>query len=221
MSPSRVSIRGVGRPNLSLGSDPGVGLYWDGVYTTETDIFSYSNFLDVERVEVLRGPQGTLYGRNSIGGAVNLISVKPDTEEWGGKVIGEVGDHDYWVAQGLATGPVTERLSALVAASQIERDGFQKNIVNGDKYDDRDQSYWTVALDHQTTERWHNSLKVSSAEADEHQSVGYILSPYRTEPVLEVLNQYPPFDSTQFCGGVPGHQFCQSKPGHDPGEPRA
>ena len=213
VSPSRVSIRGVGRPNLSLGSDPGVGLYWDGVYTTETDIFGYSNFLDVERVEVLRGPQGTLYGRNSIGGAVNLISVKPDTEEWGGKVIGEVGDHDYWVAQGLATGPVTERLSALVAASQIERDGFQKNIVNGDKYDDRDQSYWTVALDHQTTERWHNSLKVSSAEADEHQSVGYILSPYRTEPVLEVLNQSPPFNQLNFVGAYPDTSFANPNQG--------
>jgi iron complex outermembrane receptor protein len=209
VAPSRVSIRGVGRPNLSLGSDPGVGLYWDGVYTTETDIFGYSNFLDIDRVEVLRGPQGTLYGRNSIGGAVNLISTKPDTEQWGGKVVGEIGDYDYWVVQGVATGPVTEKLSALVAASQITRDdGFQKNILNGDKYDDRDQSYWTVALAHQTTDRWHNSLKIASAEADENQNSSYILQPYRTEPVLEVLDQSDPSDQLNFVGAYPGTSFA-------------
>ena len=100
IAPSRVAIRGVGRPNLALGSDPGVGIYWDGVYTTETDLFNFSNFLDIERIEVVRGPQGTLYGRNSIGGALNLYSIQPNTEEWGGKVIGELGNYDYWVAQG-------------------------------------------------------------------------------------------------------------------------
>ena len=213
VAPSRISIRGVGRPNLSLGSDPGVGLYWDGVYTTETDIFSYSNFLDIDRVEVLRGPQGTLYGRNSIGGAVNLISTKPDTEEWSGKVIGEVGDYDYWVVQGLATGPVTEKLSALVAASQIERDGFQKNIVNGDKYDDRDQSYWTIGLDHQTTDRWHNSLKVGSADSDENQAVAYSFDSYRREPVQEVLNQSAPFQQLNFVGAYPGTNFANPNQG--------
>ena len=213
IAPSRVSIRGVGRPNLALGSDPGVGLYWDGVYTTETDIFGYSNFLDIERIEVLRGPQGTLYGCNSIGGAVNLISVTPDSDEWGGKVIGEVGDHDYWVAQGLASGPITDKLSALVAASQISRDGFQKNIVNGDKYDDRDQSYWTIALEHKTTDRWTNSLKVSSAEADENQNAGYILTPYRTEPVLEVLDQNDPSNQLNFVGAYPGTSFANPNQG--------
>jgi iron complex outermembrane receptor protein len=213
VAPSRVSIRGVGRQNLALGSDPGVGLYWDGVYTTETDIFGYSNFLDIDRVEVLRGPQGTLYGRNSIGGAVNLISTKPDTEEWGGKVVGEIGDYDYWVVQGLATGPVTEKLSALVAASQITRDGFQKNIVNGDKYDDRDQSYWSVALDHQSTDRWHNSLKVGSADADEHQNAAYVLQPYRTEPILEVLNQSDPTDQLNLVGAYPGTNFANPQQG--------
>lgn len=213
VAPSRVSIRGVGRQNLALGSDPGVGLYWDGVYTTETDIFGYSNFLDIERVEVLRGPQGTLYGRNSIGGAVNLVSIRPDTEEWGGKITGELGNYDYWVLQGLASGPVTEKLSALVAASQIERDGFQTNVVNGDKYDDRDQSYWTIGLDHQTTERWNNSLKIGSADSDEHQSAGYVLSPYRTEPVQEVFNQSAPFQQLNFVGAYPGTNFANPNQG--------
>ncbi|MCP4467288.1 MAG: TonB-dependent receptor, partial [Halieaceae bacterium] len=79
----RVSIRGVGRPNLAVGSEPGVGIYWDGVYNTENGIFNYSEFMDIERIEVLRGPQGILYGRNSIGGAISFISKRPNAE-WGG-----------------------------------------------------------------------------------------------------------------------------------------
>ncbi len=213
IAPSRVSIRGVGRQNLALGSDPGVGLYWDGVYTTETDIFGYSNFLDIERIEVLRGPQGTLYGRNSIGGAVNLISIKPDAEEWTGKVIGEVGNYDHRLLQGMATGPVTENLSVLVAGSFIERDGFQENIVNGDEYDDRDQDYWTIDLNHQTTDRWQNRLKIGTADSDERQSAGYVLDPYRTEPVQEVFNQSAPFQQLNFVGAYPGTNFANPNQG--------
>ena len=99
---SRVSIRGVGRPNLALGSDPGVGLYTDGVYSTENDIFGWCNFCDIERVEVLRGPQGTLYGRNAVGGAINLISKAPE-EDFGGYVNVEAGNDGYLLYQGQTT----------------------------------------------------------------------------------------------------------------------
>ena len=213
VAPSRVSIRGVGRQNLALGSDPGVGLYWDGVYTTETDLFNYSNFLDIDRIEVVRGPQGTLYGRNSIGGAVNLHSIKPNTEEWGGKVIGEYGNYDYLVAQGLASGPVTDKLSVLVGASQIKRDGFQKDVYSGKEYDDRDNSYWTIALDHQTTDRWNNSLKVMDADSDYHQDAGYVLTPYNTGYVQEVFNTSPPGQQLNFVGAYPGTNFANPNQG--------
>lgn len=90
---NKISIRGVGRPNNALGSDPGVGVYWDGVYNTENGIFRYANFFDIDRIEVLRGPQGTLYGRNSVGGAINLISKTP-RQEWGGELVAEFGNYD-------------------------------------------------------------------------------------------------------------------------------
>ncbi|MEH6583297.1 MAG: TonB-dependent receptor [Halioglobus sp.] len=213
VAPSRVSIRGIGRTNLALGSDPGVGLYWDGIYNTETDIFGYSNFLDIDRVEVLRGPQGTLYGRNSIGGAVNLISTKPNTEEWGGKLIGQVGNYDYQVLQGLASGPVTEKLSALVALSQIKRDGLQTNVINGDKYDERDNFYGTFALDHQSTERWSNSFKYSNADSDRKVSAGYVLDDYLTDPVQEVFNTSSPFQQLNFVGAFPAQFFANPQQG--------
>lgn len=213
IAPSRVAIRGVGRPNLALGSDPGVGIYWDGVYTTETDLFNFSNFLDIERIEVVRGPQGTLYGRNSIGGALNLHSIQPNTEEWGGKVIGELGNHDYWVAQGLASGPITEKLSALIALSKIKRDGFQRDIYRDKDYDDRDNEYGTISLAHQTTERWHSSFKFSSADSDYHQDAGYILTPYNTGLVQEVFNTSPPFEQLNFVSTYPGNSFVNPNQG--------
>ena len=121
----RVSLRGVGRPNLAVGSDPGIGLYWDGFYQTESGILNWSNLFDIERVEVLRGPQGTLYGRNSIGGAINLISKMP-TDELSGEVNVELGNYNYQVAQGLVSGPLSDDFSALLAVSSIKRDGLPR-----------------------------------------------------------------------------------------------
>ena len=188
IAPSRVNIRGVGRSNTALGTDPGVGLYWDGVYNTETDVFNLSNFLDIERIEVLRGPQGTLYGRNSIGGAINFISKTPNTEAWGGELIAEAGNYDQLTGQALVSGPLTEKLAALVAVSQISRDGFQENIYNGDRYDDRDQKYATLSLQHQTTDSWTNTLKVMTSDSDQAGTTGggYVLEPFSTALVQEV-----------------------------------
>ena len=180
MAPSRISIRGVGRANLALGSDPGVGIYWDGIYTTETDIFGYSNFLDMERVEVLRGPQGTLFGRNSIGGAINFISKQP-TAEWGGEVTAEMGNHDYTVAQGLVSGPLTEKLTMLAALSEIKRGGLQDNIYNGDDLDQVESQYATLHFFHETTENWSNSVKLANRDSNTRPSATYAPKPFVTD----------------------------------------
>ncbi|MBY6190920.1 TonB-dependent receptor [Microbulbifer agarilyticus] len=213
IAPSRVSIRGVGRPNVALGSDPGVGLYWDGVYNTETDIFTMSNFLDIERVEVLRGPQGTLYGRNSIGGAINLVSKQPDSEEWGTSIVAELGNYGHTVGQVLTTGPVTEKLSVLAAISDIRRDGFQENIYNGDDYDNRENQYGTISLRHETTDNWTNTVKVMRAQSDSNPSNGYTLEPFATDYVQEVRDAYVGTTVLNFPGMYPGQNFANMHQG--------
>jgi iron complex outermembrane receptor protein len=212
IAPSRISIRGVGRPNIALGSDPGVGLYWDGVYNTENDVFGYSNFLDIERVEVLRGPQGTLYGRNSIGGAINFVSVQPG-EEWAGKFVGEVGNYDSYIAQGMVSGPVTDSLSALVALSQIERqDGYQKDVDSGKEYDKAESTYGTITLRHFTTDRWTNTLKGLTRDGSTTPQNPYILEPYTTDFVQEVRDTTTN-ELLNFPGMFPGQNFANMNQG--------
>lgn len=211
VAPSRVSIRGIGRTTVGVGSDPGVGMYWDGVYSTET-MFGYSNFLDIDRVEVLRGPQGTLYGRNSIGGAVNFISIQP-AEEWEGKVVAELGNYESYIAQGLVSGPLTDKLSVLAALSKIERkEGFQENIANGQEYDLADREYATIAFKHLSTERWTNSLKIFARDASTTPESPYILDAYSTDYLQEVFD-VDTGEQLNFPGNFPGQNFVNPNQG--------
>src|SRR5210317_334172 len=106
-SSERITIRGVGIDSLALGIDPAVGTYMDGYYVRGVGPYTVNNFFDVERIEVLRGPQGTLYGRNTAGGAINIISKKPH-EEFEGEVNVELGNEGYGVLQGMLNVPLGE-----------------------------------------------------------------------------------------------------------------
>lgn len=184
----RVAIRGIGRPNLAVGAEPGVGLYWDGVYNTENGLFNYSRFMDIERIEVLRGPQGTLYGRNSIGGAISFISKKP-AADWTGRVTGELSNYDGRLLQGYASGPVTDKLGVLVGVSKYKREGFQDNTFNGKDYDKDDTLYGTFGLEHQTTDNWVTNLKVIGVDRGYRSGAGYILEPFNRDAMVNVSDQ--------------------------------
>ena len=126
-----VRIRGVGRNFRALGGDPGVATYYNGVYSPDFGIAASENYYyDVERIEVLRGPQGTLYGRNSIGGAINYITKSPQFES-GGEVRTVIGDDGMQQYYGMATGPITDSLAYRLSFADIERDGDQHSIGAG------------------------------------------------------------------------------------------
>ena len=123
--PYDVRIRGVGRNFRALGGDPGVATYYNGVYSPDFVIAASENYYyDVERIEVLRGPQGTLYGRNSIGGAINYITKKPSFEN-GAEVRMLAGDYSNIQYYGMVTGPITDKLAFRATTAKMDRDGTQ------------------------------------------------------------------------------------------------
>lgn len=205
----RVSIRGVGRPNLAVGSEPGIGVYWDDVYNTENGVFNYSRYLDIDRIEVLRGPQGTLYGRNSIGGAVKFISKRP-AAEWGGTVVTELANYDGRVIQGLVSGPATDKLGVLAAASHIERGGFQDNLFNGKEYDNTDVNYATLSFEYRPTDRWNTVLKLIGVDRKENNSAGYILEPFNRE-LIQPINDVDTGEQLNFPGMFPSQNFVNMR----------
>lgn len=131
IQPYDATIRGVGRNFRALGGDPGVSTYMNGVYSEDLLTATAATFFDVERIEVLRGPQGTVYGRNAIGGAINVLYKQP-TDEFEAtlkSIFGNFGTNEYY---GAVSGPLIEgKLAARANFSYRDRDGIVEEIGNG------------------------------------------------------------------------------------------
>jgi iron complex outermembrane receptor protein len=137
----RLAIRGVGRLTNAVGTDPAVALYSDGIFSTSMADTSTPP-LFIERTEILRGPQGTLYGRNSVGGALNVISKRP-TDKFEGEVRLQGGDYSFYHADALIRGPITDNFRYLLGAYKENRDhGFIKN--RGPAEDGATSDRWMV-----------------------------------------------------------------------------
>lgn len=134
IQPYDATVRGVGRNFRALGGDPGVATYMNGVYSEDLLTATAATFWDVQRIEVLRGPQGTLYGRNAVGGAINILYKQPtDYVEYGVKAIaGNFGQQELY---GMLSGPIVDTLSARVNFSLRDRDGVIENIGVGEDMD--------------------------------------------------------------------------------------
>ncbi len=124
-----VFIRGVGQTDFVFTSDPGVGIYLDGIYIARST-GGVLDSMDVERVEVLRGPQGTLFGKNTIGGAVSVTTAKPD-DEFRGEVELTTGRFDRRDARGFVNLPLSDNLFSRVSFSTKKRDGYAERVLTG------------------------------------------------------------------------------------------
>ena len=182
-SPSRLFIRGVGRVTNSLGTDPGIAVYLDEVYTAEFTVLSRATSLTTQRVDVLRGPQGTLFGRNTTGGAVSVTSLRP-TEEFEHHVRATAGDYGRIDVGASSSGPITDDLGYRVYGYRNERDGYIENQSGDDIWDQNiwgagAQLSWDVS---DTVNIWLSyATDIRDNKTGSANQGGYLITPYRPD----------------------------------------
>ena len=165
-SNASVYIRGVGQTDFIPSADPGVGLYVDGAYLARS-IGAILDLIDIERVEVLRGPQGTLFGRNTIGGAVSIHTIKPHSE-FESKVKVKLGSDDRQDISGRVNLPITDNLFTSFSVAKFEQDGFVKNPITGDDTGDDDTIAFRGALRWQASDNLLIDISADYSEDDEN-----------------------------------------------------
>lgn len=126
-----ISIRGVGNEaNQNATANPSVSYHMDGIYIASPYALQ-TDFIDIERIEILRGPQGTLFGQNSTGGAINVISSKPDFEEFAGKADASLGTDNLRRLRATVNVPISDDLAMRTSFSKLTQDGYTQNVYNG------------------------------------------------------------------------------------------
>jgi iron complex outermembrane receptor protein len=125
--------------------NPAITTYIDGVPQLHTNA-SNIDLLDVDQVELVRGPQSALFGRNALGGLVNVLSARPSIQKWTGAVVGPFGNFGAKEVRGAVSGPITNGLAISLAAGRGERDGYTKNDVTGRTIDDRSTTLGKVQV---------------------------------------------------------------------------
>ncbi len=135
---SAVSLRGIASFATGATTEPSVSVHLNDVFIAAPRLFE-TEFFDIERLEVLRGPQGTLFGRNATAGVVNVITNKADPSEISGAIDAEYGNFNSVKVKGALNLPIVQDvLAARIAGTIIKRDGFATNVFTGNDIDDRD-----------------------------------------------------------------------------------
>ena len=161
-------IRGIGSKLVSASGDAGTGIHLNNAPLIANNLFE-TEFYDMERVEVLRGPQGTLYGRNATGGVVNLITAKPvDTFQANARA--EYGNYSSIKLRGMVNVPLSEMFALRVAGNYLKRDGYGTNLATGNDADDRDLWGARATLSFTPSDRFRSWLLYDHFEEHDNRS---------------------------------------------------
>ena len=169
-------IRGVGQQDPVAGFEAGVGIYVDDVYLNRPQA-AVLDIYDVERIEVLRGPQGTLYGRNTIGGAVKYVTrrLDPDAPTFNARVnVGSYGQFDQIVSGSM---PVTDSFRIGGAVANLQRDGFGDNLFTGEDNANKDLLGYRVSAEWEPTDGLFFRLSYDNLQDDSTARGGHRLTP--------------------------------------------
>lgn len=177
-SPS-VSLRGISLVNFSDSWESPVAIYVDDVYKGNP-AGSAIQLFDLERVEVLRGPQGTLYGRNTTGGLVHYISRKP-THTFDASASASYGSFNERILQGMISGPLSDGVRGRIAVKSTVNDGWQTNALTGEDLNTTDNLGYRAQLAFDLTQRGELLLSVHGSRADQ-KSVGFAHMGYLQRP---------------------------------------
>lgn len=195
-SAAQVFIRGIGQSDGSGGIDPGVGLYIDDVYMGRS-VGGIMEFRDIANVQVLRGPQGTLFGRNTIGGAV-LLTTRAPGDEFAGDVKLGIGDEGLFEFFGGVDLPLSDGIAARISYGTRTRDGYVTRVTDGIDLGNEDSWTLNASLHMDLSDTVNLVLRADVSEADENGS------PF----VTAALNENAAFPAYQsVLAGCPGATF--------------
>lgn len=204
------TLRGIGFQETSLGASPTVTIYSDEIpipFSPETAGVA----LDLERVEVLKGPQGTLYGQNSTGGLVNFISARPtNTLSYGGQV--QVDNFGGIESEAHVSGPITETLKIRVAFKANEGGAWQKSYTRNAKLGDADLLNGRVILEWEPVRNFHAALTVNAwrdhGETPAPQFFGAALSSAAAAPLVAAFGSYQGYNFLTYPTAPHGNRYA-------------
>ncbi|MEZ5921993.1 MAG: TonB-dependent receptor [Parvularculaceae bacterium] len=171
---SVITIRGVGSDSRNIGFDSRVGVYLDGVYLGQSPALN-QELLDLERVEVLRGPQGMLFGKNTVAGAISLVTKKP-SDEFEGRLTADIGNYGYREFKGIVNVPISPIAAAKFSISKVNRDGYIQNIVTGNDLDTKDVWAYRAQLRVTPSDNFEANFSFDGLNTDNRILVGEPLS---------------------------------------------
>ena len=206
-----LSIRGLSGGGLQLSEDPSIGYYFAEA-PINSPVGQNQAFYDIENVQVLKGPQGTLFGRNSLGGAI-LVEPRRPEDTFGGYVKAAGGDYDLFRVEGALNVPLSDTVRARLAGQRISRDGFNENLISGVEFDDADSWSWRASLEWDINDSLSTYFVYDHVETDEVgnavilESAGLGTDGIMPDPDIVDVTFFPALD----CGLIGQPQpFCDA-----------